>query len=52
MADLKTCSFVRPGIIDTSNSTWVEAVGVDILHVGDVPPYFVNTSKNGVDQSS
>jgi len=44
--------FVRPGVVDPGDSTWEEAIWVDVLHVGDVPPYFVDTSKNGDDQSS
>jgi hypothetical protein len=37
----------RPGSVDANDTTGIQSIGVGILHVGQVPPYFVHTREHG-----
>lgn len=41
-----TVKHVRPGSVNTNSPTSKEAVGVSILHIAEVPPYFLHTGKD------
>ena len=38
---------LRPSAVDTNYATRLEAVGVGVLDVGDVPPYLVYRGEGG-----
>jgi len=41
----------RPCIIDANYASLEEAIRTSVWYVGDVPPYFLDTSKNRQNQS-